>query len=261
MTDRPIYRTPHRPDRAGRPPVNRRFLRLVGGAAILIVAGGVLGDGIVESAAPVETATIAKSGGDRPGVVAALRSRRGLRPRQAEVSAPARIAGDGPSLPVGTDAGGDRPASADTPPTFPSADAGDSEPGAAPGALARVNGAPTPAPPRTGPGEPANTVIRFYQLLEQGQYEALTPLWSDRRRASVAWDPKVLRSRASAGTLTVRQAEVTVLDEPAGRAVVAVDVLEVTGPAPLGHRRYVGTWRLVRGPAGWLLDEPNLEVE
>jgi len=241
--------------------VNRRFLRLAGGVAILAVAGAALGDGIIGSAAPVETAAIAKSGGGRPGVVSALRLRLAARPRQAEVDASAPIGGDGPPLTVGADVGGDRPVSADTPPAIPSAGAGNLERGVAPDGLASVNRAPTPAQPHTGRDEPANTVIRFYQLLEKGQYEALTSLWSDSRRASVAWDPKMLSSRAPAGALTVRRADVTVLDEPARRAVVAVDVLEVTGPPPLGHRRYVGTWRLVRGPAGWLLDEPNIEVE
>jgi hypothetical protein len=57
--------------------------------------------------------------------------------------------------------------------------------------------------------------------------------------------------------VVVRQADVVTLDESAGRAVVAVDLVETVGP---GTRHYVGTWALVRGPAGWLLDQPNLRL-
>lgn len=43
------------------------------------------------------------------------------------------------------------------------------------------------------------------------------------------------------------------------RATVAVDLGEVTG-SPAVTRRWVGTWQLVRGPSGWLLDAPNLRA-
>lgn len=42
-----------------------------------------------------------------------------------------------------------------------------------------------------------------------------------------------------------------------GRATVAVEVTEVRAT---GTVRAVGTWLLVRGPSGWLLDQPNLQV-
>ena len=38
---------------------------------------------------------------------------------------------------------------------------------------------------------------------------------------------------------------------------VAVDLTEVIGNPP-ETRRLVGTWALVRGPSGWLVDAPNL---
>jgi hypothetical protein len=55
----------------------------------------------------------------------------------------------------------------------------------------------------------------------------------------------------------VQRAEAVGLDPTAGRATVAVDVLEVVGTPP-ATRRYVGTWQLVRTGRGWLLDQPDL---
>ena len=59
--------------------------------------------------------------------------------------------------------------------------------------------------------------------------------------------------------LVVQRAEAVALNTGAGRATVAVDVLEVVGVPPV-TRRYVGTWQLVRGRTGWLLDQPNLHL-
>jgi hypothetical protein len=55
----------------------------------------------------------------------------------------------------------------------------------------------------------------------------------------------------------VLKADVVRLDERAGRAVVAVDVREATGPSTA---RWVGNWYLVRGSRGWLLDQPELRA-
>ena len=44
-------------------------------------------------------------------------------------------------------------------------------------------------------------------------------------------------------------------DPVTGRATVAVDLLETTSG---GSRRWAGTWQLVRGNDGWLLDRPSL---
>jgi hypothetical protein len=49
------------------------------------------------------------------------------------------------------------------------------------------------------------------------------------------------------------------LDERAGRAVVAITLVEISDSAPRGQR-ITGTWHLVRGPSGWLLDQPALQL-
>jgi len=108
---------------------------------------------------------------------------------------------------------------------------------------------------------PAETVARFYDRLGRGDYEAVVSLWSDRMKASAPSDPRQLQARPGSYQLTVQRADLVSLDEGTGRAVVAVAVLEVVDQFLLRQRRYVGTWDLVRGPRGWLLDQPNLGIE
>jgi len=43
-----------------------------------------------------------------------------------------------------------------------------------------------------------------------------------------------------------------------GDTPVAVDVVEIDAGSPPVTREYVGTWQLVAGPSGWLLDQPDL---
>lgn len=40
-----------------------------------------------------------------------------------------------------------------------------------------------------------------------------------------------------------------------GRATVSVQLTDVRAD---GSLRYAGSWQVVRGPSGWLLDQPNL---
>jgi hypothetical protein len=120
--------------------------------------------------------------------------------------------------------------------------------------------APT-AHPVAVPMGPAETVARFYDRLGRGDYEAVVSLWSDRMKATVPSDPRQLQARPGSYQLTVQRAELVSLDEGAGGAVVSVEVLEVVEQFLPRQRRYVGTWDLVRGPAGWLLDRPSLSIE
>ena len=56
-------------------------------------------------------------------------------------------------------------------------------------------------------------------------------------------------------SLAIERADVVSQDAASGKAAVNVDVLESTRA---GARHWVGTWYLVRGPGGWLLDQPQL---
>jgi hypothetical protein len=105
-------------------------------------------------------------------------------------------------------------------------------------------------------------VAAFYRLVAQRQFDAAANLWTARMR--VAFPPvENIHSRFGATQrLMLQRAEVVAQDDVAGRATVAIELVEVVGPqgAPAITRRYVGTWQLVRGPAGWLLDQPNLRL-
>ena len=53
----------------------------------------------------------------------------------------------------------------------------------------------------------------------------------------------------------IQEAKVVSYDSAAGRATVAVQLVEQTDS---GSTRWVGTWDVVRGSSGWLLDQPDL---
>ena len=108
---------------------------------------------------------------------------------------------------------------------------------------------------------PVATVNRMYAALDGGDYDTLVSLWSDRMRSLIRLDASQLRARPPSQGLTVRRAELASIDREAGRAVVDVDVTEVVNPGSGVERRYVGSWDLVLGPSGWLLDEPRIRIE
>jgi len=115
-----------------------------------------------------------------------------------------------------------------------------------------------PSIPVAEPANPADAVRSFYALLEQGNFDDATGLWTAHMRGAYPPAENVYGRFARTQALTVRRADVVALDAAAGRATVAVDLTEVVGP-PAATRRYVGTWQVVRGPSGWLLDQPNLQ--
>jgi hypothetical protein len=107
---------------------------------------------------------------------------------------------------------------------------------------------------------PAQAVLTFYALAAAGQFDGAARLWSPQMLVAYPPGEHVTQRFSQTRELTVRRAEVVSLDETTGRASVAVDLVEVLGTPPV-TRRYVGTWQLVRGPGGWLLDQPNLRAE
>ncbi len=117
---------------------------------------------------------------------------------------------------------------------------------------------PAPTTAQAEPASPDDAVRSFYALLEQGNFDDATGLWTAHMRGAYPPAENVYGRFARTQALTVRRADVVALDAAAGRATVAVDLTEVVGP-PAATRRYVGTWQVVRGPSGWLLDQPNLQ--
>ena len=117
--------------------------------------------------------------------------------------------------------------------------------------------APTSAPANVVSADtPAGAVQRFYQLAAQHNFDAAAQLWSPRMKAAYPVDENLVGHFNPAKEVDVRIGQVQTTDA-AGRATVAVDVTEVRTAEPF-TRRYVGSWQLVRGPNGWLLDQPNL---
>jgi hypothetical protein len=102
--------------------------------------------------------------------------------------------------------------------------------------------------------------MRFYQLIDQHQFDQAAGLWTPRMRATYPPAQNITERFRNTQEITVQHAQVSASDEAAGRATVSVALLEVVG-SPSATRHWVGTWQLVRGPDGWLLDQPNLQQE
>jgi hypothetical protein len=118
---------------------------------------------------------------------------------------------------------------------------------------------PPPATPQLSAGadSPVTAVTGFYQLVGDHRFGEAATLWSPRMLASYPPTENITGRFARTRSLQVVKADVVRLDERGGRAVVAVDVREATGPSTA---RWVGNWYLVRGTRGWLLDQPELRA-
>jgi serine/threonine-protein kinase len=136
-------------------------------------------------------------------------------------------------------------------------------PGAPPTAAPAPSETPSPAVTPTAPPDPApastpaQAVQAFYGYAAAGRFEGAAGTWSQRMLLAYPPGENISQRFGQTRELTLRRAETVAIDETSGRATVAVDLVEVAGSPPV-TRRYVGTWQLVRGPAGWLLDQPNL---
>ena len=119
------------------------------------------------------------------------------------------------------------------------------------------------AAPGTGAAETATSpeaaVRSFYALVEQGQFDRAAGLWSQRMRSSYPPAENITSRFADTQAVTINRADVVQLDPASGQATVAVSLVELRGPGPVTTRQYVGKWYLVRGPSGWLLDQPSLQ--
>jgi len=125
-----------------------------------------------------------------------------------------------------------------------------------------VLAASAPSAPASASGsDPIRTVTTFYRFLGAQRYDDLLPLLSPQLRATSPWQPSALRDRTPPGDLVVEQAQLVGVAPDQMHATVRVVVRE-TVPPPLSQtRHYVGTWQLVRGATGWLLDASDLQIE
>ncbi len=119
--------------------------------------------------------------------------------------------------------------------------------------------APAPTPPSRpvvagGAATPAQAVEQFYQAVSQHQFDAAAQLWSPRMKTQ--FNTQVDINGHFAPTQRIDYTIGNVVTTGDGRATVAVQLTDVRAG---GSLRYVGSWQVVRGPSGWLLDQPNLQ--
>lgn len=117
--------------------------------------------------------------------------------------------------------------------------------------------APTARPAPALPArDPAETVARFYNLVEAHDFDAAARLWTARMRSQ--YPPKgYIDGRFSRTTrIDLRRNEIVALNARAGTAVVAVDLTEYRTVEP-SPRRFIGRWDLVLVKGQWLMDRPH----
>lgn len=128
-------------------------------------------------------------------------------------------------------------------------------------ATAAPTTAPTIAPARTAvavvaaPSSSA-AVSEFYARVARHDFGGAAALWSSRMQANYP-PPQFIDGRfANTTGMALQQNEVIAQDLAAGRATVAIDLVETTTS---GTQRWAGTWEMVRAADGsWLMDRPSL---
>jgi hypothetical protein len=103
----------------------------------------------------------------------------------------------------------------------------------------------------TGADSPAGAVALFYQRVAAHDFDAAGDLWTDRMREQYPTDTYIDQRFANTRSIELLQDRLVGVGETT--ASVAVALLEVDAGQT---RRWVGTWRVVLTPGGWLLDQP-----
>jgi len=112
----------------------------------------------------------------------------------------------------------------------------------------------TSAPVVATEGDPAGTILAFYELISGHDYASASGMWSDRMRAIYPPQTNIWGRFDRTRSIVARSASVTSANP--GSAAVAVDLIETLSDGTIRH--WVGSWYLVRSGPGWLLDQPGL---
>ena len=123
------------------------------------------------------------------------------------------------------------------------------------GGPAPATAAPAPAPA----AGPAEAVVSFYRLIDDGQFGQAAQLWTSRMERNYPPAENIWQRFARVDRITIQRAQVVALDQTVGRATVAVEVDEVDASPPRSVR-WVGSWEVVHVGGHWLLDQPNLRA-
>ena len=116
-----------------------------------------------------------------------------------------------------------------------------------------------PAPVRAGATaparDPAETVLRFYDLVEAHRYTEAARLWSPRMRSQYPPSGYIDGSFDATTRIDVNRISIRSMSLAKKTANVFVDLAEYrTSGAP---RHFVGSWDLVLTSSGWLMDRPH----
>ncbi|MEX2010937.1 MAG: hypothetical protein WEF51_01735 [Chloroflexota bacterium] len=169
-----------------------------------------------------------------------------------------------PSTPTPSPAPTASPTPSPTPSSTPTA-----EPTPAPTPTPQPTAPPTPRPvaartpaptPRPAPAlparDPAETVARFYYLVETHDFDAAAALWTARMRRQYPPRGYIDGRFARTTRIDLRRNEIVALNARAGTAVVAVNLIEYRTVEP-SPRRFIGRWDLVLVNGRWLMDRPH----
>ena len=122
---------------------------------------------------------------------------------------------------------------------------------------------PTPSPtptsrsaPASPARDPAETVARFYRLVVEERFDEAAALWTADMRERYPPAGNIDGRFAPTTDIDLVRNEIVAMDRQAGKATVAVDLIEhrESGPSP---RRFVGDWDLVLVDGRWLMDDPD----
>jgi serine/threonine-protein kinase len=120
---------------------------------------------------------------------------------------------------------------------------------AAPAATAPTNSVAVLAPA----GSPYDPVKSFYQLVSDHQFRAAAALWTPRLQRQDPPSEYIDRRFRDTSSIVITRYNYAI-DKPAGTAAVAVQLLETDNSG--AQTIWNGSWKLVLGGSGWLLDQP-----
>ena len=114
---------------------------------------------------------------------------------------------------------------------------------------------PEPEPPPAPAMDPAETVVHWYGLVADQQFDAAYALWSDQMKANYPRQTQLDGRWDDTDEVVVHSWYVNYVDEEAGLANVYIEFTEIKNS---GAQSYLaGSWDLVMGPEGWLLNQPR----
>jgi len=105
---------------------------------------------------------------------------------------------------------------------------------------------------------PVQTVQEFYRRIDRKDFAGAQELWSSDMRRRFPPDENIWQRFAQTRSIRVEQATLTNSNSAGGQATVAVQIVETLGTGA-ESQVFSGTWWLVRGSDGWLLDQPSLQ--